>query len=324
MDKVLYGDIVREASDIEKNEAERALKEEFAWYTPLPVASAISTHRALTYKGGATDIFVSTFPKSGTTLGTYMCHLIRSRGEEDFVDIDQVCPWTDLAYDCGQDLAAEQTSGLSVFKTHMNVGDCLRLYPRSKFVVIVRSPEKVLRSIFCFLKQKEENYPEMKEIVDENEFVHSPIWKEYNFFRGNYFTVVREALKVAKHKQVCLVFYENLVRNSRAEIQRVSKFMKKDLSLDEVEKISKQISHNEMRKDAEKFSEKFINTMQIKLGRYGHAGATVAASKITDTCKSRVNYTEETIAVLRSDWKKQVQTHSDFASYEEALTQLCH
>eukprot|EP00494_Astrolonche_serrata_P007412 UN07442 len=60
------------------------------------------------------DIFVATYPKTGTTLLCFICYLIKTRGKIDlklYYDSYQQCPWPFCASPMGIDLDAAQPSG---------------------------------------------------------------------------------------------------------------------------------------------------------------------------------------------------------------------
>jgi len=56
------------------------------------------------------DIFISTYPKCGTTWMTQIVHGLRSGGSMDFGEITEVVPWDILALDCGQGALLEPAS----------------------------------------------------------------------------------------------------------------------------------------------------------------------------------------------------------------------
>ena len=66
----------------------------------------------------ATDVFIATYPKCGTTLLQQMLHTLRTRGDMSFDEITEVVPWFESAWDIGIDPGAKQVASPRVFKTH--------------------------------------------------------------------------------------------------------------------------------------------------------------------------------------------------------------
>jgi Sulfotransferase domain len=75
-----------------------------------------SEANGLSFKCRSSDVFITTYPKCGTTWVSFICHCLRTRGDTDFVEITQVVPWTIFALDCKQDLHAEQCANPRLFK----------------------------------------------------------------------------------------------------------------------------------------------------------------------------------------------------------------
>ena len=74
---------------------------------PDTMMSAESVRKAVEeFQVRPNDIIVATFSKTGTTLVTWICHLLRTRGGEnfDFTSIEtlyEVVPWPLLSWDIG-------------------------------------------------------------------------------------------------------------------------------------------------------------------------------------------------------------------------------
>lgn len=80
------------------------------------MGSEQSRDRGLALACRPSDVFITTYPKCGTTWVTFICHCLRTRGDESFGEITEVVPWTIFAEDCGQDLDAEQAADPRLFK----------------------------------------------------------------------------------------------------------------------------------------------------------------------------------------------------------------
>ena len=99
--------------------------------------SAESVARGRSFAPRASDVFVVTYPKCGTTWMTQICHQLRTGGDEAFGEITEVVPWDVLALDCGQDLDADQRAFPRVFKSHESAGE---VAPGAKYIYVARDP----------------------------------------------------------------------------------------------------------------------------------------------------------------------------------------
>ena len=75
-----------------------------------------SVSHGLAFVPKAGDVFISTFPKCGTTWVSMILHSLRSRGNMDFGEITEVVPWERCALDCNQDLTSDQPFYPRLFK----------------------------------------------------------------------------------------------------------------------------------------------------------------------------------------------------------------
>ena len=75
--------------------------------------------RGLRMRTRASDVFVATSSKSGTTWMQMIVHQLRSGGDMSFDEISLVVPWVELSTDLGLDIDAEQAFEPRAFKTHL-------------------------------------------------------------------------------------------------------------------------------------------------------------------------------------------------------------
>jgi len=95
------------------------------------------------------DVFITTFPKCGTTWVSLILHSLRSRGNMDFCEITEVVPWTIMAQSCNQNLNDPQMYCPRLFKSHE---DYLSVPKGGKYVYVVRNPPEVIVSYYEFLQ----------------------------------------------------------------------------------------------------------------------------------------------------------------------------
>lgn len=94
------------------------------------------------------DVFVSTYPKCGTTWMTQIVHMLRTKGDMNFGEITEVVPWDILAHDCGQDLDADHVANPRCFKSH----EPWETIPKgARYIYVARHPLDAFVSFYHFL-----------------------------------------------------------------------------------------------------------------------------------------------------------------------------
>lgn len=106
-----------------------------------------SLERGLAFAPRMSDVLIATYPKCGTTLMQQIVHGLRTGGDLDFRDISEVVPWLEVAFDLGQDPAAEQRANPRVFKTHL---DWEALPKGGRVIYVLREPIAALVSFYHF------------------------------------------------------------------------------------------------------------------------------------------------------------------------------
>ena len=95
------------------------------------------------------DVFIATYPKSGTTWVQQVVHQLRSRGHTDFAEIMEVVPFLEVAFDAGIDPRSEQRWSPRVFKTHLPRSDV----PKGAcYITVFRDPRTVVTSFYRFFE----------------------------------------------------------------------------------------------------------------------------------------------------------------------------
>ena len=139
---------------------------------PVPMPGkpieCFTTETSLIHNDG--DIYIVTFPKTGTTLIQFICHLIRmlsnttsdNIGQDidkalDFDDIHQVCPHTSSAWFINQNLNNDQIALPRLFKSHRQLQQLLPNTTTTaiKYISTIRDPRTTLLSIYSFGKARQ-------------------------------------------------------------------------------------------------------------------------------------------------------------------------
>ena len=94
------------------------------------------------------DIFVVTYPRSGTTWTQMILYQLTTDGRMDFAHITQVCPWFERALKAGRDLDA--LPGPRVFKSHLPY----RRIPKGpcRYIYVARDGKDVAVSYYHFYR----------------------------------------------------------------------------------------------------------------------------------------------------------------------------
>ncbi len=127
---------------------------------PDSMMSKESVRRAIEdFRTKPSDVIVATFPKTGTTLVTWICHLLRtnaaamdSEDNNQFETLYEVVPWPTLSWDIGYDPNVQGSQFTPrVFKSHLRMAS---IYPGCKYVVTIRDPAKTTLSFYNFFLAK--------------------------------------------------------------------------------------------------------------------------------------------------------------------------
>jgi hypothetical protein len=94
------------------------------------------------------DIFVVTYPRSGTTWTQMILYQLTTEGRMDFAHITQVCPWFERGLKAGQDF--DVLPSPRVFKSHLSY----RRIPKGpcKYIYVARDGEDVAVSYYHFYR----------------------------------------------------------------------------------------------------------------------------------------------------------------------------
>uniref|UniRef100_UPI00398E552F sulfotransferase 2B1-like n=1 Tax=Pristiophorus japonicus TaxID=55135 RepID=UPI00398E552F len=226
------------------------------------------------------DVFIVTYPKSGTTWMQEIVPLIFSNG--DLTPVQTIPNWQRVPW-------LEQTSGKTLLEnrpsprfitTHLPY----HLMPKSfytskaKIVYVVRNPKDALVSSF--------HYHNMATFLENpgtfEEFIHKFLEGKVMF--GSWFDHIKSWLLVKDQDNILFLTYEEMLQDMRGVLVRLGEFLGKQLGDDAIETIANQ--------------SKFSNMKQNKMSNYSFVPKELMDQKKT-------NFLRKGIA---GDWKTHFTT----------------
>mmetsp|Transcript_47261 Transcript_47261/g.71501 ORF Transcript_47261/g.71501 Transcript_47261/m.71501 type:complete len:323 (-) Transcript_47261:165-1133(-) len=280
---------------------------------PLMTISVESVRRAVEeFRVRPTDIICATFPKTGTTLVTWLCHQIRTGGDVDFDSIYDVVPWPLCSWDFGYDpniVGSELVP--RVFKSHLRLAS---VYRGCKYVVTIRDPLATTRSFYNFLLAKK--VPPVLEAGSMTKFLtDTPLVKGTEGVRGSIWEFYKEYYICKDCPSVLIVVYEHMVKDLPSTVRMLAKFMNVDLKEETVQKVASMGTKEFMAQHMDKFEEPYERAKQ--LGRIADLSHCSPADKV-NLKKHNHELDDEGIFFLEKQWNKHMgsydcETYEDFA-----------
>ncbi|MEL6738327.1 MAG: sulfotransferase domain-containing protein [Pseudomonadota bacterium] len=180
-------------------------------YEPLP-------------EGSPSDVFITSWAKSGTTMTQQMFHQIRTAhtgGDMDFDDISRVVPWDDTAFMLDFDMTARQPAQPRGFKSHREYE---RLPAGQRYIVTLRDPKETYVSFYRFIN----GWHIQRDAVPMEEFW--PLWMGGGPNGCDYATHLLSWYARRGEADTLLMNYKWVVKTRAEAIARMAAFIGVELS----------------------------------------------------------------------------------------------
>ena len=173
---------------------------------------------AMTYKAKDDDLFLATFPKSGTHWVQNLVYQIQHEAET-FESIHSIQGSTIFLEKNGRE-AAEKLLPPKSIKTHLN-GNLIPWNDRAKYIVVIRNPKDVVVSFYHHTKGLDVNYKFSNGSFDD--FFDLFIGGQGEF--GDYFAHANSWLTKKDLPNVMIITYEFMKANIKDALVKIAHFM---------------------------------------------------------------------------------------------------
>ncbi len=204
------------------------------------------------------DIFVVTYPRSGTTWMQMILYQLTTDGEMNFGHITQVCPWLERALSRGTDVDALPSP--RVFKSHLPYGRI----PKGpcKYIYVVRDGKDVAVSYYHFQKTH------MGFQGTFEEFFEQFLAGEVHY--GSWYRHVRGWWRHRADANVLLLHYEDLVADLEGCLRRMAVFIGREIAPERFPGILERCSFAFMKEHEDLFDPLTAMLYEHRLERNSH------------------------------------------------------
>ena len=262
---------------------------------------------ALSFQPDPTDIFISPYPKCGTTWVQQIAHGLRSPGSMAFDEITEVVPWIEMALDMGVDPDAPQVVLPRLYKSHLSWD---HIPKKARYICIIRNPGDALISLYRFFEGWffEPGSVTLEEFAI-GEFMQRPDTQSYWGHLAAWWPQ-------RNRDDVLMLCYENLKANPASGVQRIAQFMGIECDRELESLVLEQSSFEFMRSHQWQFDDHLV-----RAARDGACGlppggiaTKIRTGRVGDhTCE----LSEELKARMDRVWQTEITARFDIPSYEQ-------
>lgn len=250
-----------------------AMVDDDASFPLLPITSQLTMQRIADMRVGPRDVFVASFPKSGTTwMQQIVFQLVSASVDQDgAAHISSFAPFleADRTWDGQTGRLAEPAASLHAalgwrgYNTHL----LPRMLPQGpcKIIYVVRDPKDVATSMwhhFSHMAAEDGGYTgELSDFVDD--------WLAGRLAFGSWRSHIKAWMAVAQSdKRVLLCRYEDLVADLPTQVQRISEHLDIQLDAQRFSAVLPRLSFAWMKQHEEQFEPRSVRWVERGSGAF--------------------------------------------------------
>lgn len=262
-----------------------------------------------------TDVYITSWAKSGTTLTQQMFHQLRMAHatgavDMDFTDISGVVPWEDTATMLDFDMEAPQKAEPRGFKSHREYE---RLPAGSRYVVTLRDPHETYVSMYRFF----DGWHVEKGALSLEEFM--PLWLGGGPGGCDYATHLLSWYARRGEADTLLVTYKWAVANKRRMIREMADLIGIDPSDDVVAMVIEATEREFMHAHKDRFDDALVCAV---MEEHLDIPADSDSTKVQASGSDAKALPDSVIAAIDAMWAERVAPvtgHADFASLRSEI-----
>jgi hypothetical protein len=242
------------------------------------------------YQASRHDVFACVYFKSGTNWLMQILVQIIHHGNAEFEHVHDIVPWPDSPDPRYAVSLADTPTGLRAIKTHHDFAH-LPYSPEARYVAVVRDPKDVCVSAYHF-PRAEGMGPMTPAVTNFVDFFLAP-----NFPFYPWATFVDGYWRVRDRDNVLFLTYEEMKKDLTGTVRQIARFLKIDLTDDEVGAVVRQSSFDHMKTIEHKFETGMMvpwakpRGAMIRRGRHKSSGELLTAEqqqRIDDHCRAEL------------------------------------
>lgn len=273
-----------------------------------------SVDKALVFKARPDDVFVVTYPKSGTTWMQQIVHGLRSGGSMDFGEITEVVPWLEACSDVGQDSQYTPFAPPRAYKSHFSQD---KIPQGARYIYVLRDPKAVLLSFYHFFEG----------------FMFEPSSISLQEFSDNFFTTGSKSGRYWEHlvswwpyrndSNTLFLSFEGLKDDLPGAIHNVADFLGIKPSQALFDKVLDQSSFAYMSNHSSHFDDHFlVNKRRSSCNLPDGVTTSKVRTGRTDDLKTLPDNIDQQLDALWASEIEQQLGFADYASLRQALDGL--